>query len=127
MTTYLIAAASGAMLAAPARSQIPTTFRNLQVLPRDITRDSLFSVMNTFAGGLGVECSYRHAGGNPRTLVSVDFSSDEKATKQRARACWRQPSRATAWTRRQTIGRRRGFSFRTGTPESSRLRASANG
>ena len=54
-------------------------FTNLQVLPTDIPRDSLFGLMEGFTEALGVGCSFCHAreGG---------FASDANPTKRTARA-----------------------------------------
>jgi hypothetical protein len=68
-----------------ARAQIPQKFVNLHVLPADISRDSLRSQMRGFASALGVQCVYCHTGGDSVTLVGVDWASDAKATKRKAR------------------------------------------
>lgn len=75
---------SFAVAAVPARAQQPEGPRapeNLKVLPKDITRDSLLSVMRGFASGLGVRCEYCHVGEPPR----LQFAKDDKETKQKAR------------------------------------------
>lgn len=75
-------------LAAPGRAaaQIPERFENLQVLPKDIPRDSLIQIMRGFAGSLGVRCSYCHVqrtGADGRE--TTDFKSDDKDAKEKAR------------------------------------------
>ncbi len=57
---------------------------NLQVLPQDISHDSLIAVMHDWENALGVECDFCHAASktNPGRL---DFASDEKRHKQTAR------------------------------------------
>jgi tetratricopeptide (TPR) repeat protein len=78
-----------AMLAAAPRAadaQIPERFENLQVLPKDIPRDTLVQIMRTFASSLGVRCNYCHVaqpgeGGRER----MDFKSDDKPEKDKAR------------------------------------------
>jgi tetratricopeptide (TPR) repeat protein len=70
--------------AAPAQGQQPP--RNLQVLPKDIPRDSLTRIMRGIALALGVRCQYCHvaaagAGGQER----LDFALDDKQTKRTAR------------------------------------------
>ena len=56
---FLLAAicclASG-MAASPAAAQIPTEFRNLEVLPKNISRDSLVAVMRSFTFATGLRC-----------------------------------------------------------------------
>lgn len=66
-----------------AEAQIPQTFKNLQVLPKDIARGELVATMRGVAGGLGVRCNHCHIG--PDNLVGMDFASDDKPTKRAAR------------------------------------------
>lgn len=56
---------------------------NLQVLPKDIAPEQLIKIMRGFAGALGVECSFCHAG-KPQTH-HLDFASDAKPEKATAR------------------------------------------
>ena len=93
-------------LSRPGSAQIPTRFENLRVLPKDISRDSLLAVMLGFANGLGVQCAYCHSGGDPRTLVGVQFKADDKPTKVRARAMYSITSQVNALLRGDTTGRR---------------------
>lgn len=74
-------------LACPVFAQIPRTFTNLQVLPRDISRAELIATMRGFAGALGVRCTHCHVG--PDNLQGMDFATDEKLTKQIARTMLR--------------------------------------
>lgn len=67
-------------------AQIPDTFTNLKVLPSDISRAELVSVMRGFAFALGARCNHCHVGDNPNDLTGYDFASDEKETKRVARA-----------------------------------------
>ena len=69
----------------PARAQIPDTFKNLEILPKDIKKAELVSVMRGFAGALGVRCEHCHVGGDPNTLEGFDFASDDKEPKRIAR------------------------------------------
>lgn len=75
------------MLVAPAitTAQIPDTFTNLQVFPKDVPRDTLVAYMRSFAMGLGVRCQYCHTGGDGRGLQGVNFASDDKIEKKKAR------------------------------------------
>jgi hypothetical protein len=68
-----------------AEAQIPTTFQNLQHLPRDTTRDALVQRMREFSFALGVRCQYCHAGGDGVSFEGVKFDSDEKVAKRKAR------------------------------------------
>jgi len=63
------------------RMPIPDTFTNLQVLPKDISKDDLVQTMRTFSRSLGVRCDFCHEfrGETP------DFASDKKDEKNAAR------------------------------------------
>ena len=83
-----LALLAAAALAAPrpAAAQIPERFENLQVLPKDIPRDSLLQIMRGFSMSLGVRCQYCHVqrtGADGRE--SFDFKADDKDTKEKAR------------------------------------------
>lgn len=58
-------------------------WKNLKILPQDISKDDLDSVMHSFTHSLGVKCNYCHAG-NPAEH-KMDFPSDEKPEKLIAR------------------------------------------
>jgi tetratricopeptide (TPR) repeat protein len=62
----------------------PPPPKNLQVLPKDWTRDQVTAVMRGFANALGVRCTHCHVGqdGNPQ---SMDYAADEKHEKEAAR------------------------------------------
>lgn len=90
----LCAAACGAGLAAsrlegqpPAapqrRNPIPDTFTNLQVLPKDISKQELVNIMKNFCFTMDQRCSYCHVATDD--LSSADFPSDEKEPKKKAR------------------------------------------
>lgn len=74
-------------LASPtvAHSQILEKLTNLQFFPKDIARDTLVAKMRGITGALGVRCNYCHTGGNGQSLQGVDFASDDKVEKQKAR------------------------------------------
>jgi hypothetical protein len=75
-------------LAAPIAAQVPTTFTNLQVLPKDIAQRPLVDTMRGFVFALDVRCEFCHVGeGND--LSRFDFASDAKPTKVTARAMLR--------------------------------------
>lgn len=74
---------------APAAGQAPQTpwkGKNLQYFPADITREALVQRMREFSFALDVRCQNCHAGGNGVSLEGVDFASDEKPAKVKARA-----------------------------------------
>jgi hypothetical protein len=62
---------------------IPPKFKNLQVLPKNISEAALDKIMDSFNYSLGVSCDYCHAKGeNPEQLK---FASDAKPEKNAAR------------------------------------------
>lgn len=79
---------AGAPLSAALTAQIPEKFENLQVLPKDIPRDTLVAIMRGFTGSLGVRCQFCHVerepGGGGGGL-NLNFASDDKTNKQKAR------------------------------------------
>lgn len=70
--------------AASASAQIPDEFTNLRVLPHDISRDSLITIMRNFSFALGVRCQHCHES-TSNSFGDTDFPSDAKIEKQRAR------------------------------------------
>jgi len=59
--------------------------KNLQVLPKDMSRREVFQVMRGFALGLGVRCTTCHVGEEGQPFSTYDFASDDKAMKRKAR------------------------------------------
>ena len=70
----------------PAAGQIPDKFTNLQVLPKDISKQELQSTMRGFAFSLNVRRNYCHAQKKEGEKPGLDYASDEKDTKKTARA-----------------------------------------
>lgn len=58
-------------------------FTNLQILPKDISKDGLDSVMHHFTASLGVKCNYCHV--RNEEARKMDFAKDDKPEKQIAR------------------------------------------
>jgi cytochrome c peroxidase len=94
--TLLLAAGCTAFLAAVATAQTPSApstpapatepqFKNLQVLPKTITREQLTVNMKLFAQALGVRCVHCHVGEEGKPLSTFDFASDAKKEKLAAR------------------------------------------
>ena len=75
------------LAAAPsvAAAQLPEKFENLQYFRKDIPRDTLVNIMRGFSFALGVRCQYCHAGGDGISFQGVDFKSDDKPAKRKAR------------------------------------------
>jgi hypothetical protein len=60
-------------------------FKNLKVLPKDISEHSLDSVMKSYCIALDVRCGFCHARSKDTTQKHLDFASDEKEEKGTAR------------------------------------------
>ena len=60
--------------------------KNLRYFPKDISREALVQRMREFSFALNVRCQYCHAGGDGISFEGVDFASDEKPAKVKARA-----------------------------------------
>ena len=56
-------------------------FKNLKVLRKNISREELDSVMNSFKAALGVKCDFCHAPSKDISDQKHDFASDEKQEK----------------------------------------------
>lgn len=73
-----------------ALAQIPDEFKNLEVLPKDISKRELVSIMRQFAGALGQRCVFCHVPGpDASSLEGMDFASDEPEHKRIARTMMR--------------------------------------
>ena len=60
-------------------------FKNLKVLPKDISPKALQKIMvDEFQDGLGVSCNYCHA--PEKGSLHLDYASDEKPEKEIARS-----------------------------------------
>lgn len=51
-------------------------FTNLQVLPKDISKDALDTVMHHFTAALGVKCNYCHVFN--QDTRKMEFAKDDK-------------------------------------------------
>jgi len=87
-----LAAGCAAFFAAVATAQAPSApvaqppgFKNLQVFPKDITREQLIGNMKFFAQSLGVRCVHCHVGEEGKPMSTFDFASDAKKEKLIAR------------------------------------------
>lgn len=67
----------------------PKALTNLKVFPAEVPVDSLLEVMAGFTRALGVRCTYCHEGRESQPLDSIDFASDARPAKQKARAMLR--------------------------------------
>jgi len=81
---------AGAQQAGPQQAGSPPwKGKNLQYFPADISRETLTQRMREFSFALNVRCQYCHSGGDGVSFEGVDFSSDDKAMKVKARAMLR--------------------------------------
>jgi hypothetical protein len=62
-------------------------FKNLQVLPKNITEDSLNKVMDTFSASLNVDCKYCHVQDKKADTLLLD--KDDKPEKEITRKMMR--------------------------------------
>jgi hypothetical protein len=60
-------------------------FKNLKILPKDITMEQLDKVMDSFKEALGVKCGFCHAANSDTSNHHLDFASDAKPEKDIAR------------------------------------------
>ena len=92
VTGFVLTVTLGAQAPAPGQGRAagppPAPPANLQVLPKDFTRQQVVQVMAQFNQALGVQCGYCHqftAPGDPTN----DMASDAKPQKNAARAMMR--------------------------------------
>jgi Photosynthetic reaction centre cytochrome C subunit len=79
----------------------PAGFRNVQVLPRDLTREQLIAVMRSFNRALGVRCNHCHVVTATTPKEELDFPSDAKEEKRVARVMIQMTQQInTAWLER---------------------------
>ncbi len=86
---YMLAALAVATTVAAQPPPAPWKGKNLQYFPADITREALTQRMREFSFALDVRCQYCHTGGDGVSFDGVDFASDEKPAKNKARAMLR--------------------------------------
>jgi tetratricopeptide (TPR) repeat protein len=70
---------------ATAQAQLPDKFTNLKVLPKDISKAELQSMMRGFAFALNVRCEHCHAEKPGGKKFEMDFAADDKEAKKTAR------------------------------------------
>lgn len=58
-------------------------YKNLKILPKDISDNDLDTVMHHFTASLGVKCNYCHV--RNEAIKKMDFASDDKPEKLIAR------------------------------------------
>ena len=60
-------------------------FKNLKILPKDISHEKLGKIMHGFNDALGVQCNFCHAPSKDTAQRFPDFASDDKPEKNIAR------------------------------------------
>jgi len=63
--------------------------RNLKVLPKDISSDSLERIMDGFVSALNVDCAFCHAAKDPATPKKLNYASDANHLKDITRTMMR--------------------------------------
>ena len=76
---------TAALSAGPALAEIPDTFTNLKVFPKDIGKRYLMSAMRDFSTSLGVRCHHCHLQKTPGDFDSIDWADDSIEHKEIAR------------------------------------------
>lgn len=66
------------------RYQPQTKWKNLKVLPQNISKDSLDHLMEGYSNALSVKCNYCHTP-KKQDPTKLDFASDDKIEKEIAR------------------------------------------
>lgn len=62
-----------------------TLFKNLQILPKDISKEKLDTIMHGFNDALGVKCFFCHVHEGNDFKTGWKFESDDKPEKETAR------------------------------------------
>ncbi|MEO7307243.1 MAG: c-type cytochrome [Ferruginibacter sp.] len=68
---------------AAVKQPVNEKFKNLQVLPKDISTDSLDKIMDGFNAMLGVDCKFCHV--RDKKADTLMFDKDDKSEKEIAR------------------------------------------
>jgi hypothetical protein len=71
----------------------PPKYKNLKILPKDISKADLDKVMDHFKAALGVKCSFCHAPSKDTAQKWPDFASDDKPEKLIARKMMKMTSK----------------------------------
>ncbi len=75
--TALFCLILAALLAGSVQAEIPDTFSNLKVFPKDIGKQSLLGAMRDFSTALDVRCTFCHVQRTPGDFDTIDWASDE--------------------------------------------------
>jgi tetratricopeptide (TPR) repeat protein len=81
----LALASSAGFLVSTCEAQIPDTFTNLKVLPKEISKQDLISTMRAFSNALGEHCDYCHVHKDANPQNDMDWAADDLKAKTTAR------------------------------------------
>ena len=70
------------LLSGSALAEIPDTFTNLEVFPKDIGKRQLLGAMRDFSTSLGVRCTSCHVQKSPGDFDSIDWARDDLEPKK---------------------------------------------
>lgn len=76
---------TAALLTGPVMAEVPDTFTNLKVFPKDIGKLYLMGAMKDFSTSLGVSCTHCHLQKTPGDFDSIDWADDSLEDKEVAR------------------------------------------
>jgi hypothetical protein len=82
--TFITIISMAVFVALGAVSKPASEFKNLQILPQDITEQKLDSIMHSYNIALGVTCKFCHAT-FPANPFSFDYPADTNPMKSNAR------------------------------------------
>jgi len=83
--TVFIALGLTAFTPGTVKNKKQAEFKNLQVLPKDITKEQLEKIMRGFNGALGVKCIHCHVHEGEDFRQGWDYAKDDKGEKKIAR------------------------------------------
>src|SRR3954468_10955213 len=81
---WIVFLAAVLLAGSPAAAQFPDKFTNLKVLPKDISKHEMESIMRGFAFALGTRCDHCHVE-KKAPEHGLDFAADDKQEKKTAR------------------------------------------
>jgi hypothetical protein len=85
LALFAMLACTTTQQSAPSAAAPKSNYKNLQVLPKDISREDLLATMKGFTRALGVRCNHCHVVTATEPKEEFDFASDAKAEKKNAR------------------------------------------
>jgi hypothetical protein len=93
--TFVAIVAGLFMIAGIAATKPPEApkYKNLKILPKNISKEDLDKVMDHFKAALGVKCTFCHAPSKDTAQKWPDFASDEKPEKLIARKMMKMTSK----------------------------------